>query len=67
MFDLVSWDNLFKILPKIGCPPKLQSMNKAFHTDMEETVYFNGSSSKPFYQIEGERQTGRKSVKGKTL
>lgn len=23
-------------------------MNKAFHTDMKETVHFNGSSSKPF-------------------
>ena len=25
-FDLVSRDGLFKILPKIGCPPKLQCM-----------------------------------------
>ena len=25
-FDLVSRDGLFKVLPKIGCPPKLQSM-----------------------------------------
>ena len=32
-FDLVSRDGLFKVLPKIGCPPKLQSMIESFHTD----------------------------------
>ena len=39
-FDLVSRDDLFKILIllKIGCPPKLQSMIEAFYTDMKETV-----------------------------
>ena len=29
-FDLVSRDGLFKVLPKIGCPPKLQSMIESF-------------------------------------
>ena len=47
-FDLVSRDGLFKILPKIGCPPKLQSMIESFHTDTKGTVQFNGSSSEPF-------------------
>ena len=45
-FDMVS--GLFKILPKIGCPPKLQSMIESFHTDTKGTVQFNGSSSEPF-------------------
>ena len=47
-FDLVSRDGLFHILPKIGCPPTLQSMIEFFHTNMKGTVQFNGSSSRPF-------------------
>ena len=37
-FDLVSRDGLFKVLPKISCPPKLQSMIASFHTDTKGTV-----------------------------
>ena len=47
-FDLVSRDGLFKVLPKIGCPPKLQSTIESFHTDTKGTVQFNGSFSEPF-------------------
>ena len=47
-FDLVSRDGLFKILQKIGCPPKLQSRIESFHTHMKWTVQFNGRSSRPF-------------------
>ena len=47
-FDLVSRDGLFKILSKIGCPPKLQSLIESFHSNMKGTVQFNGSSSEPF-------------------
>ena len=47
-FDLVSRDGLFQILPKIGCPPKLQSMIDSFPTNMKGTVQFNGSSSRNF-------------------
>ena len=47
-FDLVSRDGLFKVLPKIGCKPKLQSMIESFHTDTKGTVQFKGSFSKPF-------------------
>ena len=47
-FDLVSRDGLFKVLPKIGCLAKLQSMIESFHTDTKGTVQFNGSSSEPF-------------------
>ena len=49
-FDLVSRDGLFKVLPKIGCLPKLQSMIESFHTDKKGTVQFNAASrshSKP--------------------
>ena len=42
-FDLVSRDDLFKILIllKIGYPPKLQSMIESFYTDMKGTVQLN--------------------------
>ena len=52
-FDLVS---LFQILPKIGCPPKLQSMIESFHTNMKGTVQFNDSSSRPFDIRSGVKQ-----------
>ena len=55
-FDLVSRDGLFQILPKIGCPPKLQSMIESFHTSMKGTVQFNGSSSRPFDIRSGVKQ-----------
>ena len=35
VFDLVGRDGLFQILPKIGCPPRLQSMIESFHTNMK--------------------------------
>ena len=47
-FDLVSRDGLFKVPPKIGCPPKLQTMIEYIHTDTKGTVQFNGSFSEPF-------------------
>lgn len=55
-FDLVSRDGLFKILPKIGCPPKLLSLVTSFHVDMKGTVQFNGSSSEPFSINSGVKQ-----------
>ena len=55
-FDLVSRDGLFKVLPTIGCPPKLQSMIASFHTDTKGTVQFNGSSSEPFEIRSGVKQ-----------
>ena len=53
-FDLVSRDGLFQILPKIGCPPKLQSMIESFHTNMKGTVQFNGP--RPFDIRSGVKQ-----------
>ena len=55
-FDLVSRDGLFKILHKIGCPPKLLSMIQSFHTDMKGTVQFNGASSDTFDIRSGVKQ-----------
>ena len=49
-FDLVNRDGLFRVLPKIGCTPKLQSMIEFFHTDTKGTVQFNGS----FFFIRGQ-------------
>ena len=55
-FVLVSRDGLFQNLPKIGCPPKLQSMIDSFHTNIKGTVQFNGSSSRPFDICSGVKQ-----------
>ena len=55
-FDLVSRDGLLQILPKIGCPPKLQSMTESSHTNMKGKVQFNGSSSRPFDILSGVKQ-----------
>ena len=55
-FDLVSRDGLFKILPKIGCPPTLLSIIKSFHDDMQGIVQFDGNFSKPFYIRSGVKQ-----------
>ena len=55
-FDLVSRDGLFKVLPKIGCPPKLQSMIESFHTDTKGTVQINDSFSETFEIRSGVRQ-----------
>ena len=55
-FDLVSRDSLFKVLPKIGCPPKLQSMIESFHTDTKGTLQFNDSFSDPFEIRSGVKQ-----------
>ena len=41
---------------KIGCPPKLQSMIEAFHTDTKGTVQFNVSFSEPFEIRSGVKQ-----------
>ena len=55
-FDRVSRDGLFQILPKIGCPSKLQSMIKSFHTNMKGTVQSYGGSSRPFDIRSGVKQ-----------
>ena len=55
-FDLVSRSGLFKLLERIGCPPKLLSIIRSYHTDMQGTVSFNGETSKPFNILSGVKQ-----------
>ena len=57
VFDLISRDGLFKILSKIGCPPKLRSLVESFHSNMKGTVHFNGRSSAPFDIRSGVKQS----------
>ena len=44
-FDLVSRSGLFKLLQKIGCPPRLLTVITSFHDNMHSTVCFNGATS----------------------
>lgn len=55
-FDLVSRDGLFKILPLIGCPPKLLSIIKSFHDGMLSTVQYDGQMSAEFQVKSGVKQ-----------
>ena len=55
-FDLVSRDGLFKILPKIGCPPRLLNIIRSFHEKMKGTAVFDGSTSDPFDIRSGVKQ-----------
>ena len=47
-FDLVSRTGLFKLLEKIGCPPKLLSIIASCHVNMHGCVSFDGEISEPF-------------------
>ena len=55
-FDLVSRDGLFKLLPKIGCPPGLLNIIRSFHEGMQGTVQYDGNYSKPFEILSGVKQ-----------
>jgi hypothetical protein len=44
-FDTVNRDALWKILGKLGCPPRFVKMFKELHRDMKARVTFNGSLS----------------------
>ena len=56
-FDLVSRDGLFKILTKIGCPPKLKTLIESFHNNIWGTVQHDGNVSKPFKILNGVKQS----------
>ena len=47
-FDFVSRSDLFKLLQRIGCPPKLLKIMTSFHEEMQGTVQLYGSSSEHF-------------------
>ena len=47
-FDMVNRTGLFKLLEKIGCPPKLLSIIASFHINTHGTVSFDGEICEPF-------------------
>ena len=55
-FDLVSRSGLFKVLRKVGCPPRLLAVVESFHKDMQSTVCYNGAMSDPFPVVSGVKQ-----------
>ena len=55
-FDLIGRDGLFKVLQRIGCPPKLHNLIESFLSNMKGTVQFNGGSSEPFDIRSGVKQ-----------
>lgn len=44
----MSRDDLFKILPKMGCPPWILNISRSFHEDTKGAVVFDGSISDSF-------------------
>ena len=52
----MSRSGLFKILQKIGCPPKLLAIITSFHQDMLSTVCFDGATSNAFPVSSGVKQ-----------
>ena len=55
-FDLVSRDGLSKMLPLIGCPPKLLIILRFFPSGMMTTVQFDGNMSAEFGVRRGVKQ-----------
>ena len=55
-FDMVNRTGLFKLLEKIGCPPKLLSIIASFHVNMHGTVSFDREISEPFKIDSGVKQ-----------
>ena len=53
---MVSRTGLFKLIEKIGCPPKLLSIIASFHVNMHGTVSFDGEISEPFKIDSGVKQ-----------
>lgn len=55
-FDTVSRTGLWAILGKLGCPPKLVSVIRAFHDGMQGRVTCAGEASQPFNVTNGVKQ-----------
>lgn len=47
-FDLVSQDELFRLLQKIGCPPHLLTIIRSFHENTYSAVSFSSATSDAF-------------------
>ena len=55
-FDTVSRTGLWSILEKLGCPPKLVSIIRAFHDGMQGRVVASEGVSQPFSVTNGVKQ-----------
>ena len=55
-FDFVNRAGLFRIMPKIGCPPNLLNIMKSFHDNIKGTVLYDGATSDPFNIPSGVKQ-----------
>ena len=55
-FNLMSKDDLLKILSKVSCQPTLLSVVKSFHNDMKGTIAFEGMTSEALNIHSGVRQ-----------
>ena len=55
-FNLVSRERMFAILLKIGCPPSLFTIVKAFHTNTKATIQCDGNVSELFKIKSGVKQ-----------
>ena len=56
-FDTVSRDGLWKIMAKLGCPPRFIAVVRQFHDGMQARVQNDGEFSEPFEVTNG-GQTG---------
>ena len=52
-YDSIQRPNLWKILKKIGLPPKLIGMLKTIYDSIECSVRINGKDSEPFQILVG--------------
>ena len=57
MQGTTSRTGLFKLLEKIGCPPKLLSIIEFLYVNMHGTVSFEGEISEPFKIDSGVKQS----------
>lgn len=55
-FDLVSRNGLFRLLRKIGCPPRLLNIITSFHDNTQGVVSYDGDTSEPFTIKSGVKQ-----------
>ena len=55
-FEFLSRDGFFKILKKIGCPPRLLSIISSFHENTHCTINFDCTSSQTFKITSGVKQ-----------
>ena len=55
-FDTVDRPHLFRILSKVGCPPKLISLIQCLYTNVNARLIFDGKVSKSFAYNGGVKQ-----------